>query len=244
MKSNHKKRSRKLMRKRNKNRVNRLRNQQAVIIAPLFSPVFVLVLIRLGLEEQSTPEKVLARLRLHIEKLTGNVYFPVTDPSVADLEGMEEDLEESIDEVNAGNIAEIPTRDARVADAKEMIRQLSYNIQYLSKGDAVKIQSAGFDVRKNRGPSVPPGQVMNLVAKPVGPGKIELSWDRDDHARFYIIETNNNPLGAPWQAIGTSRRIKFVVDGLQSGLVYYYRVISSNGNETGNPSDIVEQRSL
>ena len=76
------KRTRKQMQVRNKNRVNRVKNQQTV-----FSP-FVLFLISLKLGDLTTPEKLLTRLRMHIEKLTGNLNFPVIDPTLVQIQDL------------------------------------------------------------------------------------------------------------------------------------------------------------
>ena len=242
MKTNNK-RPRQQMRARNKHRVNQLKKQQVIA-----SPVFVMFLIRLGLEKQTTPEKLLARLRMHVEKLTGNATFPVISPTLIELGDMADDLEALIDQVNAGNNALIPDRDAAVADGEEMIRQLSYNIQFLSKGDDVKIKSAGFDVRKPKGASQNPGQVLNLVVKAVGPGKIKLSWDKDEHSTVYVIERQSGngvpPFPVQWEGAGKTRNVSFVAEDLTPGQVYTFRVYGTNGNADGNPSDIAEQRCL
>jgi len=240
MKTN--RRSRRLMRARNKNRVNRLKNQHMAI---LLTPLFILVLISLKLGVQSTPEKVLARLRMHIEKLTGNLNFPITDPLLSEMETMEEELTDLIDAVNAGYKGLLPERNQKVSDAKEMIRLLSYNIQFLSEGDEVKIKSAGFDVRKPKGPSQPPGQVLNLVTKPVGPGKIKLTWKKDEHSTVYVVSMKGSlPLPEHWDNVGTTRNVTFEVENLTPGQLYYFRVFGTNGNINGNPSDPAEQRSL
>jgi hypothetical protein len=205
--------TRKLKRVKNKNRVNRLRNQQIVL-----APMFILVMIRVGLEKQNTPGKLLARLRLHIEKLDGNPFFPVTDPGLAELEEIADELKNVIVEIAAGNKALIPHRETLIAEAKEMILQLSYHIQYLSQGNEEKIKSAGFDVHKRRRTSQLPGQIMGLVASPVGLGKIMLSWDREPYSTFYIIEKNANPFGEGlWKYFKKSRRVRVIIEGLTPG---------------------------
>src|SRR4051812_31471906 len=101
----HKSKNRKLKRIKNRDRVNRLRNQQVVL-----APIFILVLIKLALP-YGKPAKTLARLRLHIEKLTGNPNFATTDPSIAQLTTMADELDTTIVAITAGNKALIPHRD-------------------------------------------------------------------------------------------------------------------------------------
>jgi len=241
----HKSKNRKLKRIKNRNRINRLRNQQVLLMAP----IFILVLIKLALPYGS-PKKTLARLRLHIEKLTGNAFFPLTAPTIAVLTAMADELDDTITKIEAGLKSLIPHRDTLVADSLQMIRDLAYNIQDLSKGDEEMIKSAGFDVRKIGGAIVLPAQVQNFKAKPIGPGKIKLSWTTVDNAAIYIIEqligANVPPLPGPahWDAIGKTRNVSFVVEGLNPGELYYFRAYATIGKSDGNPSDPAEQRSL
>ncbi len=233
------------MRVRNKNRVNRLHNQ--LVLMPS-SPLMLLVLISLNFGKDNTPEKFLERMRKHILMLTGNANFAVTDPTLAEVQDMADDLEEGIDLVNAGDNSKITHRDTLFADAKEMIRQLSYNIQYLSAGDKEKIESAGFNARKIPGAPQSPGQVLNLVTKPVGPGKVKLRWKRDANTKVYAVEMQtlaNPPFpNVSWESMGKTSKVSFLVEGLIPGQLYFFRVYGSNGNEDGNPSDPAEQRSL
>ncbi len=88
--------------------------------------------------------------------------------------------------------------------------------------------------------------MLNLVAKAVGPGKIKLTWDKEDHSTVYVVEWSNG--GVPpmlnWDLIGKTRNVTFTAENLNPGQVYYFRVFGTNGNEDGNPSDPAEQRSL
>ena len=207
--------------------------------------LFILFLIRIGLEVQNTAEKLLSRLRMHIEKLEGNALFPVTEPSLAELKDMVAKLQKDIDEIAGGNIALLAHRNNLEEKAVEMITHLSYHIQFLSKGDEVKIKSAGFDVHKPKSRAPLPGQVLKLSPKPVGPGKIKLKWKKEARSKFYMIEINADPLSnAPWQLIGKTSKVNYTVENLTPGQVYYFRVIASNGSVDANPSDIAEQRSL
>ena len=71
-------------RERNRNRINRYKKATGFSISPLF----ILVLIKLGLNKLYTPELLLAQLRLFILKLTGNVNFPTTVPTLVQLQDL------------------------------------------------------------------------------------------------------------------------------------------------------------
>lgn len=229
--------SRKLKRLKNKERINRLKNQLA-------EPSFILFLISLKLREQTTPEKLLARLRLHIEKLTGNIHIPGTTPTIIDLQTKADDLENAIDAVAAGNKALIPHRDNLVKEAVEMIRQLSYDVQFQSKGDKEKIKSTGFDVRKDKTPGQLPGQVLNLQTKTALGGRIKLRWKKEPNTAIYIIERLDTADPGSWHVAGKTQKTSHMFQGLTPGQLYTFRVYGTKGSDDGPPSDIAEQRSL
>lgn len=233
------KRERKLMRTRNRQRINKLRNQQVV-----WSPLIVVVLIKVSLEEITTPAKMVLRLQLYIDKLTGNANFPVTNPSIPTLEGLATDLAATIVLIDGGDFSKIPHRDSVMLLAANAIRKLSYDIQFQSNGDAEKMQSAGFAVRKGKGASQPVGDVLNMRAAPVGPGKVKLRWKRILRSRMNYIESTSDPVTGNWKPVGNTTKSSFVIEGLVPGSLTYFRVYGSNNLGDGNPGDPVEQRSL
>ena len=233
------KRSRKLMRTRNRQRINTLRNQQIII-----PPFMVLVLIKVSLESITTPAKMVLRLQLYVEKLTGNANFTIPVSTMTELEDLATDLAATIVAIDGGDLSKIPHRDSVMLQAANAIRKLSYDIQFQSNGNAEKIQSAGFEVKKGKGASQPVGDVLNMRAAPVGPGKVKLRWKRILRSRMNYVETTTDPVAGNWMPIGNTTKSTFVVEGLTPGTLAYYRVYGSNNLGDGNPGDPVEQRSL
>lgn len=208
------------------------------------APLFLLVVIKLGLEKLYTPEALLAKLRLFILKLTGNANFPTTNPTIAQLQTLADDLRDAIDAVKAGNTALIEHRDTLVADSKEAIRQLSYDIQFQSHGDEEKITSAGFEVRKPRTAPQLPAQVENLRSKALGNSKIELRWKRVVNADMYVVAVAVDVVADKWELMNKTTRCNIVLDNMQAGNTFFFRVYAINSKGDGNPSDVVEQMSL
>jgi hypothetical protein len=227
-------------RERNRNRINRYKKAAGVNVDPLF----ILVLIKLGLNKLYTPELLLAQLRLHILKLTGNVNFSTTDPTVAKLQTWADNLQAAIDAVKAGDHSVIEHRDTLVEESKELIRQLSYDIQFQSHGDAEKITSAGFEVRKPRTAPQLPVQMQNLRAKALGNGKIQLRWKAIKNSDLYVILESTDLSGDNWKPATKSTKVNVVLEDLRGGTTYYYKVYAINSKGDGNPSDVVEQMCL
>jgi hypothetical protein len=239
------KRPRKLMRIRNRERINRIKNQHFVF-APL-APLFLLVLIKWDLGNSSA-ETILARLRLYILKLTGNADFLVINPTLVQLQTMADALALAIDKAKSGDRDRIEDRDILQVQAEDMIRELAWDIQKKSDGDAQKIHSTGFPTRKGKSPSAIPGQVINLTAKANGEGKIKLRWKKMPGALGYFIQASTqigNPGPPPipnWELVGKSYRVTFDLDSLTPGTMYYFRVYASNQLGDGEKSEIANSR--
>jgi hypothetical protein len=205
--------------------------------------VILLYLVRLDLIKATTPEKLLARLRMHIQMLTGNAYFPTPEPTLPVLQAAADELEQTIDDVNSGNKAKIPHRNAVVAEVEEYIRTLSYYVQLTSNGDAEKIQSAGFELRKEASPPQLPVQVANLRAEALGNGKIKLRWKAISNADIYVVQASKEVYFKE-SIMDKTTRSSFVFENLEPGSLYYMKVFAINSVGDGNPSDVVEQRVL
>jgi len=201
----------------------------------------VFILITIGLQGL-TPETLLARLRKHILMLTGNANFPTTNPTIAALTTFADDLKDTIDKIAAGDHSLIVHRDTLMVDGKELIRLLSYDIQYQSQGDKEKIASSGFDTRAPKSSPQLPEQVLQLRAKALGNKKVKLQWKRVLKSHLYVIASTDNPLTGNWTLVNKTTRCSIVLEDLNPGQMYYFRVFAINSMGEGNPSDIVEQR--
>ncbi|MBL0309430.1 MAG: hypothetical protein IPP77_07095 [Bacteroidetes bacterium] len=183
-----KRRSLKLKSSLHKDRLIRSKNQQTG--EGIFSsPLFFMVFISLNLRQLTSAEKVLERLRKHIFMLTGNLHFPVIDPSLLILVAMANKLEVLIQKSANGNREFIEKRRKVTAEAKELILQLSFDIQKKSGGIAEKIHSAGFDIRKARSSKSPCLKAVIKVIKPLGNHNILLKWKRDAMASIYLLKS-------------------------------------------------------
>jgi hypothetical protein len=93
-------------------------------------------------------------------------------------------------------------------------------------GEAVKILSAGFDVRATATPKPPLGAPTDVQAKTNGsPGVTKLTWSPLDGARLYVIQQNLNPtVETGWVQVATSTKARCETNGVEPGSEMWYRV--------------------
>ncbi|MBL0308738.1 MAG: fibronectin type III domain-containing protein [Bacteroidetes bacterium] len=242
-----KKHSKKMSRVHNQNRVNRNRNKvrRAQLLA---NPLMMLVTITFAFQELSTPEKVLARIRMHIMKLTGNAYFPSVDPTLADLLLKADQLEALISAAASGDHDLILQRDEVIREILAMITLLGYDIQKQSGGDRIKIESAGFKTRKVAGTTQPCTKVVIKTVESLETIEILLEWGKVKGAKVYWIEIKTEPTGK-WKVIDLAGVLNYKLNGylmddefilIQPGLRYFFRIRAWNNLGFGEYSEIVD----
>ncbi|MBL0308266.1 MAG: fibronectin type III domain-containing protein [Bacteroidetes bacterium] len=240
-------RSRKLKRGPNHHRVNRFRNQRRPLLF-VTHPLFILVTLTYNFRALTTAEKVLARLRLHILMLTGNVHFPIVSPSLAALQAKADQLEGLIDSAKSGDHLIILKRNGVMKEAIELIRLLGYDIQKKSDGNAEKIISAGFTIRKERNSSALCAKVLIKKVRALLSAKIHLEWERVNDYTVYVIEVSTTREGGEWYLAAHSDNHSINITGYkQSGEFiflkpqrrYYFRMYAWNFLGDGDYSETV-----
>jgi hypothetical protein len=104
-----------------------------------------------------------------------------------------------------------------------LLQEAAY-VQNASGGDAVKIQSAGLDVRSPAQPVTALQAPQNLQAQFAdNEGEVKTSWDSVLGASSYVVECATNPNG-PWTQVVITTRTTHTLSGLTSGTKYWVRV--------------------
>ncbi|MGB1319240.1 MAG: fibronectin type III domain-containing protein, partial [Flavobacteriales bacterium] len=218
----------------------------------------------LGFSRLTTAEKLL-KSRTIVANMTGNTNFPEIPPAI-DLAVITEstnDLEKAAQEAAKGGTDKTLIKNVAEDRLNDLMSQLADYVQMASAGDPVIIESSGMDVRNTATPPQLLGAVTDPTAKVAGnPGEINVGWNKLTGAKSYVVEmlvtikdgTVIDPLpdpggkgdviteaekGAEWMRIDTVTKSKLLVQGLQTGIVYSFRVAGINGAGQGDYSQIV-----
>lgn len=198
--------------------------------------------IKLNLHRLTIPEKT-ARAQQIVAAMTGNANFTTPQPTLTQVSA-------AIDELDAAYLAAQTARqDAKnkttTQNQKEealdaALTQLAGYVESVTGGDEAKITSAGMDVRAQQTATgdLPAPEGLNATAGDRD-GEIDLSWDKVDKARSYVVERSPDPPAATtWQHAAVSTKSQTTVGGLTSGTKYWFRIaaLGPNGQSPwGNP---------
>ncbi|MFL6334049.1 MAG: fibronectin type III domain-containing protein [Pyrinomonadaceae bacterium] len=191
--------------------------------------------VKLNFHTLTIPEKI-ARAQQIIAALTGNANFPAPHPPLSEVTAAINELE------TASNAAQAARREARHRTAEQgasenslhqLVTQLVAHVESVAGADEAKIMSAGLEMRSAAtADSTAPAAPETLSATTGNhEGEIELSWDTVRGARSYVVERTTDPQTGPWTQAGVSPRSSLIIEGLESGKRYYFRVaaVTLNG---------------
>lgn len=190
--------------------------------------------IKLNLQRLTIPEKT-ARAQQIVAAITGNANFSSPQPALAQVTA-------AIDDLDAAYLAAQTARQeaknktatqSQKEDALDaVLTQLASYVESVSGGDEAKITSAGLDVRSAQTATGDLPAPENLSASAGDrDGEIDLSWDKVDRARSYVVERSPDPpTSTSWQHAAVATRSQTTIGGLTSGTKYWFRVAAVGPN--------------
>lgn len=197
--------------------------------------------IKLGLRDKDVSEKI--QLSKDVETgMTGNVNFPTPDPPIATLVTARTTAETSLTSYNAAKIdADMKKTllDNAEADLEQVLKNMANYVEGRASGDVAMIQSAGMDTMSGKTPPQVPAQVLiKEITESNISGQLIIKWGRISNAKSYRVDMNldvNIPDG--WEEVDTITKTKLIVNGLNSGVKYWFRVQAIGAAGRGAWSD-------
>ncbi len=177
-----------------------------------------------------------------VTKMTGNPNFTTPNPPLASITTAKIDFSASVQTVAT---LEQQLEAARgVTTTKRgvlhgLLTQEGTFVENIAAGDAVKILSAGMEVRDEPAPPAPLPAPQNLKAfAGDNDGEIDLDWDSVKKSKSYELQRSPDPITATsWIAAGTVTKSKATVSGLTSGSKNWFRVRAIGAAGPGPWSD-------
>ena len=181
--------------------------------------------VKLDLSRLTVIQKI-AKAELIITRMTGNTNYPSPNPDLAALQALVTELKALWEAAETRDRTKIAEMRAKELELDAMLREMRNHVQDVSKGDEVKILSAGFEVANDPEPigTLPPPQ--NVVARfGSHDGEIDIRWGGVYGSKVYILQLSANPVDeSSWEQISLQSAVRFTVTGLTSGTQYWFRV--------------------
>jgi hypothetical protein len=184
--------------------------------------------IKLGLHLLN-PVALLALLHAVLLKLIGNVNFPDLPFTTAAMQDLADRLEKAISQARFGSKEDRSRRDELVEETKAMLNITADYVRSAANGDATKLISSGFALRRQPEPLGMPEVPSKVEVLPTASAtELEVRWPRVTGAFAYkVYRTANDPeQGGTWELVAFTKRVKFTVKGLETYKPYWFAVSS------------------
>ena len=184
--------------------------------------------------------RLLALIRNVIAKMTGNTNFTTPAVTLAAMKTLADAFEAAIEDATNGSRQSKLVRNQLMLDVREMLRAQADYVRSVCNGDAVKLESSGYDLAKQREPIGIPGTAKDMQAHFTNlKGQVELRWKSVYGAHGYQVwMTDKDPaVDANWSAIGYTTRVKHLVTDLASYKAYWFCVSAIGTAGEGAQSD-------
>lgn len=171
-----------------------------------------------------------------VTKLTGNVNFPETQPTIAAFTLLQTKFSECLQKANGGDREQIALKNQAKEALTDSMRLLAMNIDWLANGDKAKLLSCGFILASVGDRSTSLGQPKNFkILDTQSIGQLKLQCNRADNALSYVFEFayEEDFLNNVW-TIKTASTRSLVISGLISGKKVYARIkaVGRKGQES------------
>ena len=120
-----------------------------------------------------------------------------------------------------------------------MVSQIASYVESVAGANEALINSAGMDTKAPASAPSMPDTPTGLEAT-IGDhdGQLDLSWDTVAGARSYVIQQSADPPTATsWAHAGTSTKSRSTIDGLNSGIRFWFRVAAVGASGQSGWSD-------
>jgi len=178
-----------------------------------------------------------------INRLTGNINFPIVEPSLATVQAKSDEYHAAVVAATNGNKQQRQVRKQKRDELHTIVTDLAYDVASRSFGDLAIYLTSGFDYKR---PRVPAGDLTDPQNYRLGytnnSGEMASRHSKVKGALLYVVmvgisatppdepggSTPPSPApgpmpGAEWWVAGVSSSTKFIIEGLTPGTMYYSR---------------------
>lgn len=165
--------------------------------------------------------------------LTGNAYFPTTDPTVAILQTTIGNYTSDLAAAALGGKNNVAAKNVTKANLIAVLTSLALDIMKQADGDLQKLVSTAFPLTKDRTPLGPLGdpQILKLEDGPLT-GSLAVVISKVTGAKTYGYEYTLDPLtdASQWSS-EIDNSVKHTFTDLESGKKYWIRVVAYGTDE-------------
>lgn len=177
-------------------------------------------------------DALLVLVNFLVLSLTGNVFFPTTDPTLASFQTVIDAYASALSAAQNRGKTEISAKNARRQELIDLLISLANDVTKQANGNEEALVSSGFPLTKTRQPKPPLGNpVIAKVEVSDIAGQLDVTLNSLDGARTFVYRYTPDPIveGSVWTSIN-STQVKQTLTGLETGKRYWIQVVAYGTN--------------
>jgi hypothetical protein len=179
-----------------------------------------------------------------IAALTGNAFFPTTQPTLAEFQTAIDAYATALSAAKNRGKTEVAEKNQRKTELIDLLVSLAMDIMNTADGDELKLVSSGFPLSKDRQPKPPLGMpVISKIENGASLGELDVSINPLPGSRVFLYQFTQDPITpvSEWQG-KNSTSIKVTLTNLESGRKYWCRTVAYGTSNQMMVSDAVLSR--
>ncbi len=196
--------------------------------------------VKIGLRGLNPSEKVEKAQRV-VSGMSKSKIYSKNKKLIEELTSAQNALNKAIEMAEYGDRRAIAARNLCVKNLDAKLRQAASYVEALSNGDKEEIELTGFELRKRNNQAAELSHPENFrIKRTDNTGELQLIWSPVKNSKNYLVQSclKKEAKNTDWTTISYSTKSRCLVDNLEPGKTYYFRVLAIGAGGIGPPSKI------
>ena len=196
--------------------------------------------VKIGLRGLNPSEKLEKAQRV-VSGMSRSKIYNKNKKLIEELTSAQNALNKAIEMAEYGDRRAIAARNLCVKNLDAKLRQAASYVEALSDGDKKEIEMTGFELRKRNNQPKALSQPENFRIKRTDhTGELQLIWSPVKNSKNYLVQSclQKEAKNTDWTTISYSTKSRCLIDNLELGKTYYFRVLAIGAGGIGPPSRI------
>jgi len=194
--------------------------------------------VKIGLRGLNPSEKVEKAMKV-VSGMSRSIIYSKNKKLIEELTSAQVALSKAIEISEYGDRRAIAARNLCVKNLDAKLRKAASYIEAFSNGSREAIENCGFEIRILNNQPQPLGLPENFrIKRTEKDGELLLIWSPVKNSKNYLIQScmTDSKGKSDWMTISYSTRSRCIIDNLEPGKKYYFRVLAIGAGGIGPPS--------
>lgn len=203
-------------------------------------PIRIMLKVKIGLRGLNPSEKIEKAQRV-VSGMTKSKIYSKNEKLIEELTSARNALNKAINMAEYGDRRALAARNLCVTNLETKLRKAASYVESFSNGNKEEVELAGFELRaRNNQPTTLGSPDSFRLKRTENAGELLLIWSPLRNSKNYLVQNclKKEAKNTDWKTINYSTKSRCLIDNLEPGKTYYFRVLAIGAGGIGPPSRI------